>query len=372
MRFEKRPAKKSKSGYTWRVSFEYRDIYHHKQTHTKSGFKTKREAELYALAKQKELDRSSSDDMTVDMVWQEVSKSMIGKLSGGSVAAYDSVYRNHVKDKLGEMMVRDLTYPTLQHYLDSDLPSGHLIRIKAIISKVIQYSLKSGIITSNPLAGIKIKGHKRREETPLTYEEIEQMVQSLIHPAKNCDHLRHYSYACLLLVGYYTGLRSSELFALYWSDVDLEKREIHVWKKIESRGDDGRYLRAEDRRISEALKSKNSNAILPMPNALVEILKKWREYRKDDYKLLFTDSLGHVIGYRACGDYLRKTAEKVGVEGFHLHKLRHAYITQLVVSGVDAKTAMTLARHANISTTLQVYTDISEDQRRRSVDKAFG
>lgn len=47
MRFDKRPAKKSKTGYTWRVSFDYTDRCGKKRKYSKSGFPTKKAAEAH-------------------------------------------------------------------------------------------------------------------------------------------------------------------------------------------------------------------------------------------------------------------------------------------------------------------------------------
>ena len=43
----KRPAKKAKNGYTYQVYFYYRDIFDKRKYYSKSGFLTKKEAQIH-------------------------------------------------------------------------------------------------------------------------------------------------------------------------------------------------------------------------------------------------------------------------------------------------------------------------------------
>lgn len=47
MRIEKRAAKKAKNGVTYRVKIDYEDEYGVKQTYSKGGFATKKEARIH-------------------------------------------------------------------------------------------------------------------------------------------------------------------------------------------------------------------------------------------------------------------------------------------------------------------------------------
>ena len=49
------------------------------------------------------------------------------------------------------------------------------------------------------------------------------------------DRFRDTRYYIPLMIGFYTGLRISEAFALTWDDIDFEKRTLSVNKQIVKR-----------------------------------------------------------------------------------------------------------------------------------------
>ena len=55
---------------------------------------------------------------------------------------------------------------------------------------------------------------------------------------------------------------------------------------------------------------------------------------------------------------------------FTNHQLRHAYAKLLYKAGVDPKTAQRLLRHADIQTTMNIYTEFDEEVTQASVKKA--
>lgn len=63
---------------------------------------------------------------------------------------------------------------------------------------------------------------------------------------------------------------------------------------------------------------------------------------------------------------LQPAAERIGIAPMHFgwHSLRHTYSTQLRRLGVDVKVQQELLRHADIRTTLNVYTGaVGQDLR---------
>lgn len=63
---------------------------------------------------------------------------------------------------------------------------------------------------------------------------------------------------------------------------------------------------------------------------------------------------------------IHKTMARAGVQG-KPHHLRHLFGTALVRNGVDLRTVQELMRHESLATT-QIYTEVSDQQRRRAID----
>lgn len=64
----------------------------------------------------------------------------------------------------------------------------------------------------------------------------------------------------------------------------------------------------------------------------------------------------------------KKYCQTIGHE-FNGHQLRHAYAKMIYEAGVDVKTAQRLLRHADIRTTMNIYTEFSQKMTDESVDK---
>jgi integrase len=68
-------------------------------------------------------------------------------------------------------------------------------------------------------------------------------------------------------------------------------------------------------------------------------------------------------------DYLRPAALKAGVlqpgdtRRFGFHTLRHSLATFLVAANTDPKTVQSMLRHADVSTTLGLYTHANSDAK---------
>ena len=56
-----------------------------------------------------------------------------------------------------------------------------------------------------------------------------------------------------------------------------------------------------------------------------------------------------------------------GIEGSH-HRCRHAYGTALLASGANLRVVQELMRHESVTST-QMYTRVTDDERRRAVER---
>ena len=81
---------------------------------------------------------------------------------------------------------------------------------------------------------------------------------------------------------------------------------------------------------------------------------------KQDGELLTTQSLKY------CNKVLQK--EVCGLEQFHFHALRHTYASTLVNHGANLKDVQMLLGHSDIKITLNTYSHVDDESRRKAVD----
>jgi site-specific recombinase XerD len=119
-------------------------------------------------------------------------------------------------------------------------------------------------------------------------------------------------------------------------------------------------------------KTQNSEAALQLAPGIVDVLSNWLSVAP--YQIandwVFASKKGGLLN----GDKLRKeifrpAAERAGVGKIGWHFLRHSFVTTLDSTGACMKVAQELMRHANIATTMDVYTGVLERDKREAVGR---
>ncbi|MBR2182327.1 MAG: site-specific integrase [Acidaminococcaceae bacterium] len=164
------------------------------------------------------------------------------------------------------------------------------------------------------------------------------------------------------------GLRTEEVLALWWEDIDFDNKRINVKRaevKVAGKG-----------RVAKETKTRSSMRKVIIPDKVLDILRKWKEYceasfqtwtrqrpdlvkvqkyvlvKQEDGSLPYPDSFSH---------WLRKYRLKYNFERVTPHGLRHFYTTYLLVKGVDIKTVSRLLGHSKTATTLNIYASICRE-----------
>lgn len=170
------------------------------------------------------------------------------------------------------------------------------------------------------------------------------------------------SYCIAIYIGYYTGLRISEILALQKDDFDFLNMEVSITKRLESKDTEkGLY-------ITDRLKSHASRSVLPICERLKDILFDW--FMNNPYDWVCCNGKGEFLRYELFDRTVRQHANELGIE-FHSHMLRHSFVSNLVKHNVSPKIISELTRHANVSTTLNIYAHADEQEKRKAIDITF-
>lgn len=244
------------------------------------------------------------------------------------------------------------------------LQNPTLDRHRRIMSLVFKSGQRYGLIPRgeehNPLKFVRQR----------TTSDFEPMVLSPKQAFEIWQQLQGAEKALVLLVAS-TGLRVSEALGLTWADIDLEGQLIHI-RRSWTGGKIG------------PPKSHASQASVPCHQLLRAHLELWHKetpyHRLQQWVFPSIRRRGKIPRSASVlvADHLRPAAIAAGIlkEGedcrYGLHTLRHSLATWLCSNGTDPHVVKSLLRHANVSTTLQLYAHAQNADRMTAQGQMLG
>ena len=154
------------------------------------------------------------------------------------------------------------------------------------------------------------------------------------------------------------GLRAGEALGLQWGDIDFDRNLLHIRRS------------AWYGKIQTA-KSQASEAVLPIPNALVAVLRQYRaQWKPNPQGFLFVTRNGRPPSSNKVVEYhLWTILDALGIARCGLHAFRHTHTALLLDSGATPKVVQRQLRHADARTTLEIYGHVVGDAQREAVEK---
>ncbi len=159
----------------------------------------------------------------------------------------------------------------------------------------------------------------------------------------------------IILFAYFTGMRSSEICNLQWSDVDFENNIVFV-------------------RNSDIFSTKTGkNRRIPMNESLKIYLLNYRDLVENfnaiiPTDLVFKNNVDTKFNKDIISKRFKRIVRKAGLsEKFHFHCLRHSCFTDLVQSGANVYNVKEIAGHSSIKTT-ENYLHASMDELHKSMN----
>jgi integrase len=233
-----------------------------------------------------------------------------------------------------------------------------LSEYKRAVQSVFRYAKSNRVIEFDPAEELTVSETAPKTERRALDREEQQRVLNYEHEAQ---------LPALLMM--YAGLRRGEVAALQWSDIDFKSKAITVNKSFNFK-------------TGEIKKPKTDAGIrtVTMPDVLCDFLKKRKKPSgyvvERNGRPLNENAWHNLLDKYMCDMNASVTGQSkfsknrvFAIELFTWHCLRHTYATILYDAEVDVLTAQKLLGHADVKTTLAIYTHLSKEKEAQNIDK---
>ncbi|NLG84116.1 MAG: site-specific integrase [Firmicutes bacterium] len=297
---------------------------------------------------------------------------------------YEYLCRVHLKPALGQIPLKSLRPEQIQAFYNSKREAGRVNLRKGsspslsartvnimhgILRRALKQAVKVGLVARNVTDAVSPPRQQRREIRVLTPEEQARFLAVLD---------RHRLGPAFLLI-LATGLRRGEALALRWSDLDLAAGVANISRSLVEVRDRSKPKGERLTLVFQEPKSRSGRRTVPIPKGVVAALKahKARQAEEklfmggkyEDNDLVFATETGGPVHPRHFDEILRSLLKEAGVEPRGVHALRHSFATRLLEAGEHPKVVQEILGHSQVSLTLDIYSHVSMDLKRRAAEK---
>ena len=323
------------------------------------GFRTKNDATTAMDTAQSEARRGLSPArgavLTRDYL-KEWLASCAGRVSPKTEEGYKRIVNRHLIPALGAVRLEYLTPAMVQRYCRDKLAAGltaqtvlHQFRC---LSTALEAAVRLQMIPRNVCGAVDPPRVRRRPPKTLTSEETAVLLESL---APTNLYLP-------ALIAIATGMRESEILALTWRDIDLDRAAISLSGSLSETKEGGL--------IRKTPKS-GAGRQIAMPAFLVEALRLHRALSVHDYVCCRED--GAPERPIVFGNRWRRHMKKRGLT-VTFHQLRHTHATIALELGIHPKIVQERLGHSRVGVTLDIYSHVLpslQEDAAAQIDTAF-
>jgi integrase len=283
---------------------------------------------------------------------------------------YAKVNIDKVTSRMHQKMLNDLD--------DKEYATTTIEGVHVTANMIFKYALKEKMRLDNPCVGSVIP------EKPLTVEEIENnsieekyLERKELYEFLNAvkEHGLEFDLEWFYLLAF-SGMRSGELLALKWPDLNFEKNELRITKTLYN-PDNNMYK-------YELTPPKTAGSIrtIDIDDDIMKLLKRHKAKQaalrlanrnKDEYhdkNFVFCRENGYPFIQKNIIVRMQRLLKKTSITKHATpHIFRHTHISMLAEANVDLTTIMDRVGHDDRETTLKVYTHVTEKMKMDAKEK---
>lgn len=259
----------------------------------------------------------------------------------------------------------------LQKKLSKKLTPAGTNLVIDLLKSVLNAAVYARIISWNPCNGVKrVKDQRIKNNDTDNHRCILESDLKLFF-----EYGRDSYYLEFFQMLYHTGMRTGELAALAWSDIDAKRGLIHVTKTVTRVGDNDHIITTP--------KTRDSIRDIELTPSVRQILKSWKEkyyalhgnvINMDNRIFPASNGKGYVTAQNLC-PVIKATLKRVEkatgrqIPHFAPHAFRDSYATQFIAQGGRVEVLARLLGHTDIKITMNKYVKPNREMVQNEVRK---
>jgi integrase len=261
--------------------------------------------------------------------------------------SYRGILKNWIRPRWEACTLHSVKTIPVENWLKS-IPRSRNTRshIRNLMHRLFNCAIRWELVDKNPVDLVRQSSKRTKIPRLLKPEEFKRLLKELSEP-----------YKTMALVAGCMGLRVSEILGLQWGDVDWDRLSVSIQRSVVQ----GKAYET---------KTEASQKPLPIDPEIAEILLRFRGRASyvapSDF--IFAGCSGKPRwGGVMLTDHIKPAAERAGIGKIGWHTFRHMFSSVLHDAGTSMAVQKELLRHADISTTMNVYTQAVAPAKREAV-----
>ncbi|TKH12462.1 site-specific integrase [Peribacillus simplex] len=340
---------------------------------TKSGFRTKKEAQLAANKLEESILNGGvirESNITFETFANEWLEYYGTQVKVSSVRAR-RIAMKHLVSTWGHLPLRKITkhmYQSRINNLNKEFSHNYIDSIHTTGNMIFKHAIRQDLIKTNPTYGFVMpKKHVtvediEEDEVKEKFLELNELKTFLRITKEQGLYLDYLCFATLA----YTGMRLGEMLALKWTDLDLTKKTIRITKT---------YYNPNNKSTGYQLltpKTKKSIRTIMIDDGLVALFKVHKREQMElkmkqrlvyeDQDFIFAENVGHPRVMKQVVLRLQRLMKHSDVDK-HItpHSFRHTHTSLLIEAGAGVKEIQERLGHSDINTTMNIYAHMTKN-----------
>ncbi len=360
-----------------------------KRKRESKSFKTKPEAERYLTQRlnelngvfQKKLDANEAATVSADAnanytdkTFEEYATAILNRGIGKAVSRTIEGYRTSlvpVLEYIGNIKMVDIDRDRLINTFNKLSYRYGKVSLKKAFNTtkmLMEEAYYNEEIPKNPFVRLKMPPSQVRV---VNYRDAytDEEIALILKKAKGYCNKILYPMICVLEC---TGMRPSEMRAIEWANVDLEKKTVHIKNAIVTRFDTITDLRKKPKSTEEIGPTKSASGIriVKLSNLAVQALIDWREELNKmppamkNSKFVFPSQTGSYRTESSNKCMVQRFVKWAGLKDMHfmLYRFRHTVCTRMFLAGLSINVVQQMLGDSTSNVVTKIYNHMTQEQ----------